>query len=277
MKLRPLLILVVVIMVIGAMNVCLVGTSRAANLSLFQPYAWYGHAPGQTPNAGPHYLDDSGPVGPHRVHLPPNSFGAFGLGELTDGVIQSGGAGGAGQAALAQWGNAPAADLIFDLSAILLVEEIVIGTHVTAGANNNPPDDVSISYSTTGTDPGDFGSATLFDLEAMFGPLADGHHDMALPITPGAPARYVKLSFDGGSMTEPGGQDPDEKWMLDEITINGTDIPEPTTLLLATLGLLGLLAFARRRRWALYSSLQKQPAAGKSSSAARLMLKHNLL
>ena len=247
MRLRPLLILVVVIMVIGAMNVCLVGTSKADNLSLFQPYAWYGHAPGQTPNAGPHYLDDSGPVGPHPVHNPPDNFGLFGLGELTNGVIQSGGAGGAGQPVLAQWGNAPAADVIFNLGANFLVDEIILGTHVTAGANNNAPDDVSISYSTTGTNPGDFGAATLINLEAMFGPLADGHHDMSLPISPAASARYVKLSFDGGSMTEPGGQDPNEKWMLDEVTINGT-IPEPTTLLLATLGLLGLLGFARRRR-----------------------------
>ena len=88
---------------------------------------------------------------------------------------------------------------------------------VTAGSNNNAPDDVSISYSTTGTNPGDFGPATLFDLEGMFGPLADGHHDMPLPISPGASAQYVKLSFDGGSMTEPGGGDPNEKWMLDEV------------------------------------------------------------
>ncbi len=222
------------------------------NLALDKEYAWELHAPGQSPNSGPHYLDDSGNGGgAHAVHSPANNFGAFSLGELTDGVRQAGGAGGAGQPLLGQHGGAPAANIIFDLGELSEVQEIIIGTHITAGANNNAPDDVTISFSTTGSAPGDFGAGTFFDLETMFGPLADGSHNMLLDIAD-LPAQFVKLSFDGGSMAEPGGSDPNEKWMLDEIIINGSvggaAVPEPSTFVLAALGLLGLGWYGRRRR-----------------------------
>jgi hypothetical protein len=186
------------------------------------------------------------------VHNPPDNFGAFSLGELTDGARQAGGPGGAGQPVLGQWGGAPAANIILDLGQLSEVQEIIIGTHIAAGANNNAPDDVTISFSTTGSAPGDFGAGTFFDLETMFGPLADGSQDMLLDIAD-VPAQFVKLSFDGGSMAEPSGSDPNEKWMLDEIVINGVipsaaAIPEPSTFALAALGLLGLGLVGWRRR-----------------------------
>ena len=110
------------------------GGGPATNLALGAPYAWELHAPGQVTNAGPHYLDDTGNAGgSHAVHNPPDNFGVFSLGELTDGVRQGAAApGGAGQPILAQHGGAPAANVIFDLGDVYTINSF----HVWAEYSN---------------------------------------------------------------------------------------------------------------------------------------------
>ena len=186
-------------------------------LSLGKPYAYFQTVPGQPPN---HYADD-GPInGPHPVHT--TGLGTYGLGNLTDGAISAASGAGPGTPHLGFWamccGNAPAASIIIDLGTVALVTDFTIGTVIGANSNNNAPDDVTVSFSIAGTT---YGSDTYYNLEPVFGPLQDGHHDMKLKAGSVIPARFVKFSFDGGSMKEPSGQDPDEKWMLDEITIFG--------------------------------------------------------
>ena len=226
------------------------GVSRAANLSVGMPYAWFDHSPGQSADVGPHYRDDIGNAGGlHSVHLSGgNNFGVFSLGELTDGATAASVVGGAGQQVLAQHDDAAAAKIVFDLGGVFNVENVVIGALVSAGGNNNAPDDVSISFSTVAPG-GPFSVPEFFDLEALYGPLGDGHTDLLADVTDTL-ARYVMLDFDGGSMAEPGGSDPDEKWSVDEITINGAPlpVPEPSSLLLAAFGLFGLSVCRRRRR-----------------------------
>ena len=237
---KPFLVLAM----IGTMCVGLAATAKAENVALNKTYAYFLQAPGQ--GAG-HYFDDWTVHGEHAVKTA--GLGVYDQGLLADGEIAAAASGGLVTPLLGirGGGNAPPVEIIFDLDGQFTISDFVIGTVVSTGANNNPPDDVTISYSTTGTDAGDFGSAQFYDLKGMFGPLANGHHDMPL-VGSGTSARYVKFAFDGGSMAEPGGSDPNEKYMFDEITINGTLVPEPSTFLLAALGLLGLLGWGRRRR-----------------------------
>ena len=214
------------------------------NLALGSTYSW-SRVPGQLPT---HYQDDFVVNGLHDVHTA--GVGVFDKGDLNDGVIHST-QGSTNSPVVGQWGNAPAADIVFDLGELSLVENIILGTWVAAGSNNNAPDDVSLSFS---SDNVTYGPAAFYDLEAVFGPLADGHHDLNLDLAGGVVdtvARFVKLSFDGGSMAEPGGSDPDEKWMLDEVQIMGSAhsvIPEPATLALLGLAACGLGGYVKRRR-----------------------------
>lgn len=197
----------------GAVGFGLAATASAQKISVGKPYAYFKTVPGQ---AAIYYFDNASVHGAHDVHT--LGLGAYDLGELTDGTLSSNvGIRGVGA-------NAPAGDIIIDLGRVAVVSDCVLGTPVVASLNNNAPDDVTVSYSVTGTAPNDFFSAQFYDMEAMYGPLADGHHDLLLKGS-GSVARYVKLEFDGGSMAEPGGSDPDEKWMLDEITIYGPQCP----------------------------------------------------
>jgi hypothetical protein len=204
-------------------SVCLgcVQTVGAQNqvLSVGKQYAYFKTIPGQPPN---HYRDDGPTYGTHTVHSTTGGLGKFGRGNLSDGKVSTSASGGAGTPHLAIWarccGNAPAADIVFDLGTVELVTDFTLGTVISASLNNNAPDDVTISFSITGTV---YTSLQYHNLEKMYGPLADGHHDMRVMASSIIPARYVKFSFDGGSMKEPNGSDPDEKWMLDEITIRG--------------------------------------------------------
>lgn len=192
-------------------------TSAQKNISIGKVYAYYKTMPGQ----GSHYRDD-GPIGGlHIVHT--TGLGAFDFGNLTDAAVSASCGTGPGTTHLAIRGssaNAPPADIIFDLGGPCIVIDFVIGTVVSASLNNNAPDDVTVSYSNKTTAPGDFGSAKFYDLEKAFGPLADGHHDLSFKGS-GIVAKYVKFAFDGGSMAEPNGTDPNEKYLLDEIAING--------------------------------------------------------
>ncbi|MEE2888295.1 MAG: hypothetical protein VX951_12765 [Planctomycetota bacterium] len=197
----------------SAVGFGLAAMASAQKISIGKKYAYFKTVPGQ---AAIYYFDNASVHGAHDVHTV--GLGAYDLGELTDGTLSSN-VGIRGVAA-----NAPPADIIIDLGGVTFVGDCVLGTPVVASLNNNAPDDVTVSYSITGTAPNDFFSAQFYDMEAMYGPLADGHHDLLLKGS-GTVARYVKLEFDGGSMAEPGGSDPDEKWMLDEISIYGPQCP----------------------------------------------------
>jgi len=188
------------------------------SLSVGKSYAYFKKIPGQPPN---HYRDDGSTYGVHAVHGS-NGLGKFSRGVLGDGLISNSASPGPGTPHLGMWaqccGNAPAADIVFDLGTVYPITDITIGTVISAASNNNAPDDVTVSFSIGGVQ---YTGAQYHDLETMYGPLSDGHHDLRVMVGGVQVAQYVKLSFDGGSMKEPTGSDPDEKWMLDEITIRG--------------------------------------------------------
>ncbi len=216
---------------------------EAATIGMGLEYSW-SRIPGQP---AVHYEDDWSINGLHSVHAA--GVGVFDVGDLTDGHVWTAGdpVAGGPSPIVAQYiapGVVPAADIIFDLGGSQTITDIIVGTYVQANANLNAPSDLVVSYSTTGSLAGDFGATTPYDLQAMFGPLTDGHQDMSVSVGSNA-ATFVKLTFGPGSMAEPGGSDPNEKWVLDEISFV---VPEPSTSILAILGLLGLSSTRRRRR-----------------------------
>jgi hypothetical protein len=181
-------------------------------------------------SGGTYYFDD-----PH-VQVP----GTFDTGDLTDGLTFSGTPTIPVVSTIVGWGDPVtiATDVIIDLAGDYYVEGVRLGTHTYSPYANGAPDDVLISFSTTGTDPGDFFGSILTQFAA---PPANGHHDLDVFFAR-VQARYVKLAFDGGAVLT--GNTPN-KWMLDEVTVVGEYIPEPATVSLA---LLGMALLARRRR-----------------------------
>lgn len=226
-----------------AVLLSMAGQANAANLALSKSYSW-----SRVPGQGSFYRDDW--TGPHAVHTDgpgvSDGPGVFDTGDLTDGVRQGNipSIFASPSPVVTQWGsfnNSLLAEVIIDLGHQSRIDDLVVGTHVSAGNNNNAPSNVDISFS---LDNNTFFGVESFDLEAMFGPLPDGSHDLLVTPSNSQIARYVSLTFGPGSMTEPSGQDPDEKWMLDEIMVNGEiivnseKVPEPVSVL----GLLGIAA-----------------------------------
>jgi hypothetical protein len=238
--------------------VVLISTSQmanaATNVSLGKTYEYLITVPGEAQPDPRFYLDD-----PHAVHN--SGLGAFSTGDLTDGAVQlcldpdtgCNEMTASPSAVVGIWGasNAtPPVEIIFDLGAVYLIGSITVGTAHRACCGSGIPDDVDISFSTTGTDSGDFSPSSNYNLWTIE-PAGDAHHEITLAI-PGISANYVKLSFDGGSVVVG-----ENKYFLDEITIMDTDIvpPLPSTpiptmsqwsLMLLTL-LLGMVGFARLR------------------------------
>jgi len=206
--------------------------SGLSNISLGKQYS-YSNMPGHT--SGTHYFDDGRD----------QTAGNFDTGELTNGVVQSGAPGGAGQEVVGWDPLSESTEIIFDLGSEFLVSEVTIGTHTWNSSDNGAPDSAVVSFSTTGTAGGDFGSNVSASFLRTDVPI-DGHHNLPSISIPNTNARYVKVAFDGGGVLG-GANHPPNKWMLDEITIMGV-VPEPSTLGLAAVGLLGLLACARRKR-----------------------------
>jgi len=202
-----------------------------------KPYS-YSNMPGYS--GGTHYFDDG------RDQTP----GAFDTGELTNGVVQSGAPGGAGQQLVGWDPLSESTEIIFDLDSEFLVSEVTIGTHTWNASDNGAPDSVVVSFSTTGTAGGDFGSPVSASFLRSDVPI-NGHNDLPSISISDIPARYVKLTFDGGGVLG-GSNHPPNKWMLDEITIVGTAapvvIPEPMTMLAVGLGVAGLVGYVRKRK-----------------------------
>lgn len=208
------------------------------NVAESRPYAYYLNEPGQPIFDGdePYYFRDD-MLGDHPVHS--RGFGSFGVGDLTDGVILDALS---SRPALAipspvvvmydpspffnpfgdnEPGPDQAVDIVFDLGQVHVLDEIVIGTFVDHGYNLLAPDDVLVSFSTTGTAPTDFGRPIHFDLLNLYGPTLDqGHHDLTLMLDRGAEARFVRLAFDGGSMQDAWSSTfPNEMFVLDEVSM----------------------------------------------------------
>jgi hypothetical protein len=92
----------------------------------------------------------------------------------------------------------PAVDITFDLGGAFSVSDIEIG-HASRGCCGiAPPNEVTVSYSSTGPTTG-FDAGTLFPLWGTPGTLAAGHYDMTITPTTGS-AQWVRLSFPGGDL-----------------------------------------------------------------------------
>lgn len=195
--------------------------NAAENVSLGNTYGYYLSIPGEAQPNPRFYLDD-----PHAVHI--SGLEVFSTGDLTDGAIQlctdpvsCVDTTSTPSAVVGIWGDSdatPPVEIIFDLEAVYLIESITVGTAHRACCGSGIPDDVDISFSTTGTDSGAFGSLSNYDLWTVE-PVGGSHHEISLAI-PGHLARYVKLSFDGGSVVSGA-----NKYFLDEITIMGNPPP----------------------------------------------------
>ena len=174
-----------------------------------------------------------------------SGLGFFSTGDLTDGTTQSCAGGDAGcnemtlspSAVVGIWGSpdaTPSVEIVFDLGAAYLVESITVGTAHRGCCSSGVPDDVDVSFSTTGSDPGDFGSEANYSLWTSE-PAGDSHHEITLDI-PDDVAAYVRLSFDGGSVVTS-----ENKYFLDEVTIMGSEPPPVPALGLPGLALLALV------------------------------------
>ncbi|GAG42498.1 unnamed protein product, partial [marine sediment metagenome] len=164
------------------------------NISLGKEYS-YSNIPGFS--GGTHYMDDT-----HS-----QTAGVFSTGELTNGLVQSGSPAGAGQQVVCWDPVSESVEIIFDLASEFLVSEITLGTHTWNASDNGAPDSVAVSFSTTGTASGDFGSDVFASFLRSDVP-SDGHHDLPLIVVPDTNATYVKLTFDGGGVLGGGNHPP---------------------------------------------------------------------
>ncbi len=208
--------------------------ASAENLAFGKSYAYFLTVPGEPQN---NYFDD-----PHAVH--PSNLGAYDTGDLTDGVVYSGNS----AQLVGFWGDpgdTPPVEIIFDLGADADIGKIVVGNGTRACCGSSQPDDVSLSYAKN-TSPGTFFGDQNHVLWTS-DQTPEGHYEMTLSVKPPVTARYVKLSFDGG--TPPGGHN---KYMLDEIEILRAVPPPPyhsvPTMPVWALVLTGLLLILLVRR-----------------------------
>ena len=216
---------------LATLSLVLGTTANAANISLGKTYSYTGVIPGQTAGVGPHYLDSG-----HST-----TEGVFTTGELTDGLVTvDGSEGSTGSNPYVAFhgsaGSLPAVDIVIDLEAEYIIDDVVIGHGTRGCCGMAAPDAVTISFSSTSATSG-YSAGTNF---ALWGtPVqSPGHHEMTLAAT-SLSARWVKISFAGGDFGN------NDKYVLDEITVNGEPVPEPDSL--ALLGLGGLFILCRRR------------------------------
>ncbi len=205
---------------------------ESVNISLGKTYS-YSTLP--TFSGGTFYLDDT--------HV--QAVNTFSTGQLTNGLTMPS----AGDPTspvvneIAGWGD-PASvgtQIIFDLGTQFGVDRVRLGTHTFAAFANGAPDGVQVSFSNTGTAPGDFGAGVAASFLSSQVP-SNGHWDLDVNFAK-TTARFVKLTFDGGAILS---GNTANKWNLDEVTIFGTTIPEPASLALLAFAALPL-AMRRRR------------------------------
>ncbi len=178
-----------------------------------------------TPNAHGDYYNDEG-KDPDEDGIVDNPTG-----DLTDGPFYANGDGITPDDGTVGWTATTAVDLVFDFGGVQPVNWIDIGYSISAGNGNGAPDDVQIAYSTDGVDYSPFTTYTGFDGLAI-------RNDLLINV-PDFQASHVMLRFDGGSTLG-------TKYILDQVAF--LQIPEPGSLTLAAIGLIGLLLCARKRR-----------------------------
>ena len=166
--------------------------------------------------------------------------GVFDTGDLTDGVTFPTAAPTSPVVnTVVGWGDPASVStaITFDLENNYAIDMVRIGAHTWAPFANGAPDDVLITFSQDGVVFGD----PVFQTFAA--PPGNGHWDLDVLLSDYVVARYVRLSFDGGAVLT--GNTPN-KWLLDEVTIFGSPIPEPASMSLLLLAAAGMMRRQRR-------------------------------
>ena len=171
-----------------------------------------------------HYLDDTGS-------------------DLTDGLFVNTAVGSNPPDESVGWQEWTGTEITFDLGGTFNLADVTIGYVGIPTSAMWGPYEVTLTFSTDGVL---FGSPIV---DNGFTQLAPGtsstylRDDLVVPTL--VTASHVKVAFDGGLLESTGNSN---GWLLDEISFDGTPIPEPTTFVLAALGLLALLGLTRRRK-----------------------------
>lgn len=179
-----------------------------------------------TPNAHSDYYKDEG--------KDPNEDGVVDnpTGDLTDAILMGGAIQSGPDDTRIGWLRDTPVNLVFDFGRQAWVTDAMIGYHYNAGASNDAPDDVQISFSTDGVN---FSTPITYT-----GFTGQGNHNDLFLDLPDTWASHVKLYFDGGTANGLG------KYLLDEVAF--FSIPEPSTFVLSAFGLLGLSFAGWRKR-----------------------------
>ncbi|NWK55557.1 discoidin domain-containing protein [Verrucomicrobiaceae bacterium N1E253] len=217
-------------LLISCLAVASLTPAYAANLALGGTYS-YTTSPMPVFSGGTHYRDDDATAGEHDGYTTP---GAYDNGDLNDGEIFTTGNPVFVGSPIVAWDPVNVTPIpvtiIFDLGSLADISSVKINSYVRTDFALGAPDDYDLSFSTdniTFTTPTPVITGFAFT-------TGDVNHTEVV----NQQARYVKFDFDGDSN---GG----DKFGLTEISIEGTAVPEPSSLSL--LGLTSLILLKRRR------------------------------
>ncbi|HOE44085.1 MAG TPA: discoidin domain-containing protein [Rhodoferax sp.] len=221
---------------IAALIISALATAHGAQAALInvaagKTYAYYGNAPGE----GEYYHDDG-----HIVHT--SGLGVFSMGELTDGILQAGSPD--AQVLI------PSPDVSFygtmgriviDLGALYALSSVDLGTNRYQAFANFRPEAVNLLFSTDGSN---FGVPVQWDVPTN---ASEGQMTFSFDLPSTAIARYVQFDFatPGQPTTE---IHFDELRAIGEAVTTTQHVPEPSSVLLASLALAGLVCQRQMRR-----------------------------
>ncbi|GAA5494779.1 hypothetical protein Rhal01_00943 [Rubritalea halochordaticola] len=202
---------------------------QAANLALSGTYA-YTSGPMPQFSGGTYYFDDG--------HAGNTVNGAYDSGDLNNDIFFASGAPTSPTInTVVAWnpvstgdGDLIPSEITFDLGTQAEITSVTVFSYIYTSFALGAPDDFTLSFS---SDNVSYTPASSVNTNFTY---TTGEQSVTENIS--QTARYVRLSFDGDTV---GG----DKYSLTEIQIEGTAIPEPSSLALLGLGSLALL---RRRR-----------------------------